>query len=83
MNGSTDIPTVQVNIEWYLKKNYHGKVDVMTWESKADGIYHLHLYRSGEQSDLVFTKQELQSYLLAGWERRFQKKLESITDSKV
>jgi len=83
MNGSTDIPTIQADIEWYLKENYHGQIDAMNWESADDGKYHLHLYRGGEQSVLVFTKKELQSYILNSWERCFQEKLDSVTDSKA
>ena len=33
MNGSTDIPTIQANIEWYLTKNYHGRIHAMNWQS--------------------------------------------------
>jgi hypothetical protein len=36
---------------------------------------------AGERpSILVFTKEELQSYLQKGWERRFQKKLRSVIE---
>ena len=78
MNGSTDSPTIQADIQWYLKKNYHGKIDAMNWESLGDGAYRVLLYRGGEKSVLVLPKEELQSYILKGWERRFQKKLRSV-----
>jgi hypothetical protein len=29
MNGSVDISTIQANIEWYLKENYDGSIQVM------------------------------------------------------
>ena len=48
MNGSTDIPTIQANIEWYLKKHYNGKIDAMNWESAEDGAPRLILFRGGE-----------------------------------
>ena len=78
MNGSTDSPTIQADIQWYLKKNYHGKIDAMNWESVGDGTHRLLLYKGGEQSVLMFTMQELQSYILKGWERRFNEKLKSV-----
>lgn len=37
MNDSTDIATIQAKIEWYLKKNYHGKIHAMNWEAVRDG----------------------------------------------
>jgi hypothetical protein len=64
INGSTDIPTVQANIEWYLERNYHGKIDATKWESLGDGILGMVLYRWGEQSVLEHPKQELHSYIL-------------------
>jgi hypothetical protein len=83
MNGSVDIPTIQTNIEWYLKENCHGKIDAMQCESLGDGALLLLLYRGGKRSALVFTKKELQSNILKGWERRFEEKLESEMDSKA
>lgn len=68
MNGSTDIQTIQINIERYIQKNYHGKIDAMKWESLGDGTLRLLLYRGGEQSVLVFTKKKLYCYILKGWE---------------
>jgi hypothetical protein len=32
MNGSTGILAVQLNIEQYLKQNYHGKIHAMKWQ---------------------------------------------------
>lgn len=78
MNGNTDILTIQTYIEWYLKKNYHGKIYAVQWESLEDGALRLLLYRSGEQAVLVLSKKELQSYILKGWERRFEEKLWSV-----
>jgi hypothetical protein len=75
---STHILTIQANIEWYLKKNYHGKIHAMKWESVGDGSLRLLLYISEEPSALVFTKKELQDYILKGWEQRFQEKLRSV-----
>jgi hypothetical protein len=82
MNGSTHIPTIQPNIEWYIPKNYYGTIDAMNWELAEGGTYYLHLYRGGEQSDLVLKKNELQSYILQGWEQRFQEKLNGVVDDK-
>jgi len=50
----------------------------MNWVSVGDGAYRVLLYRGGEKSVLVLPKEELQSYILKGWERRFQKKLRSV-----
>ena len=75
MNGSADILTIQQNITTYVQKNYHGKIDAMKWASIEDGNLRLLLYRGGEQSVLVLTNEELQSYILKGWERRLQEKL--------
>jgi hypothetical protein len=83
MNGSTDIPTIQTNIEWYLKENCHGKIDAMQCESLGDGVLRLLLYRGGKRSALVFMKKELQGYILKGWEERFEDKLESEMDSRA
>ena len=80
MNDSVDILTIQTIIEWFFKKNYHGKIDAMKWESLEDRTLRLHLYRGGEQSVLVLPKEELQSYILTGWELRFQEKLRSVID---
>ncbi|UCF98428.1 MAG: hypothetical protein JSV89_02580 [Spirochaetaceae bacterium] len=66
MNGNADIPTIQANIEWYLKKNHHGKIDAMKWESVEDGTYRLLLFKGAEQSVLAFTQKELQIYILKG-----------------
>ena len=52
MNDSTDIPANQANIEWYLKKNYHGKVDAMKWESLVDGT--LVYFSTGAESSLLW-----------------------------
>ncbi|UCF98202.1 MAG: hypothetical protein JSV89_01390 [Spirochaetaceae bacterium] len=49
----------------------------------GDGSLSLLLYRGGGQSTLVFKKKELQSYILKGWERCFQEKLESLIDSNA
>ena len=80
LNGSTDILTIQLNIEGYVQKNYHGKIDAMKWESLEDGTLRLVLFRGGEQPTLVFTKQELQTYILKGWERGLQDKLRSVVN---
>jgi hypothetical protein len=80
MNGSADIPTIQANIEWYLKENCDGTVHAMNWEAVGDGSLRLLLYRGGKQSALVFTKKELQSYILKGWEQHFQEKLRSVVE---
>ena len=78
MNISTDIEAIQIDIERYIQKNYHRSIDAMKWESLGDGTLRLVLYRGGEQSVLVITKKELQSYILKGWEQSFQEKLRSV-----
>ncbi len=80
MNGSTDIRTIQQNITTYMQKKAKDKIDAMKWESLEDRPLRLHLYRGGEQSVLVLPKEELQSYILTGWELRFQEKLRSVID---
>ena len=65
MNVRIDIP-IQANIECYLKKNYNGKIHAMNWESVGDGSLRLLLYIVEEPPVLVFTKKELQSYILKG-----------------
>ena len=80
MNGSTDIRTIQQNITTYMQKKAKDKIDAMKWESLEDRTLRLHLYRGGEQSVLVLPKEELQSYILTGWELRFQEKLRSVID---
>jgi len=52
----------------------------MQWESLEDGTHCLLLHRGGEQSVMVFPKQELQSCILKGWELRFQEKLKSVIE---
>jgi hypothetical protein len=83
MNGSTYIRTIQQNITTHIQKNYYGKIDAMEWESAGDGSLLLLLYIGEEPSVLVFIKKELQRYILKGWERRFQERLDLVTDSKA
>ena len=78
MNSSADMLTTQLNIEMYIQKNYHGKIDAMKWESLADGTHLLILYSGGEQIALLFIKSELQSYFSEGWEQRLQEKAKDI-----
>ena len=78
MNGSADIPTIQANIEWYLKKRNDGTIYLMQWEEPEDKTLRLLLFRGEKPSVLVFTKNDLQSYILKGWEQRFQEKLRSV-----
>ena len=47
----------------------------MKWDMDGDGTFRLLLYRGGEQSFLLFTKQEIQNYILTGWEQRLQTKM--------
>ena len=78
MNGSTDLRTIQQNITTYIQKNAKDKIDALKWEMLEDGTFRLILYRGGVQSVLVLPKEELQSYILKGWEKRFQEKLRSV-----
>ena len=78
MNGSPDILEIQLNIEWYLKKNYHGKIHAMKWGSLEDGTLHLLLYITEVPSVLVLTKDDLKDHIQEGWEARFEEKLESV-----
>ena len=80
MNGSTDLLTIQQNITTYIQKNAKDKIDALRWESLGDGKHRLLLYKGGDQSGLMFTTSELQSYILKGWEQRFQEKLRSVVD---
>lgn len=70
MNGSTDFRTIQQNMTTYIQKNANDNVDALKWEPLQNGTYRLLLYRGREQTALLFTKSELQSYILEGWQLR-------------
>ena len=78
MNGSTEIPTSQANIEWYLKKNNEGAILFMRCKEPEDKTLRLLLCRVEEPSVLVFTKHKVQSDILNGWEQRFKEKLRHV-----
>jgi hypothetical protein len=56
MNGVTDTLAIQFDLEWYLKQNYHGRIDAMDRKSAEDGTLRLLLFRNAVQSVLVLTK---------------------------
>lgn len=68
MNGSTDLRTIQQKLITYFQKKAKDEIDAVKWESLENETYRLSIYRDGVQSAFLFTKSELQSCFLEGWE---------------
>ena len=75
MNRNSDLRTIQRNIINHTQKSANGKIDAMKWESLEEGALRLLLYTGEKQSVLEFTKEDLQGYILKGWDRRFRETL--------